>query len=270
MSRSRPPPWVRTERSARGRRDGQRCCPSRTSPTSHRITSCSCPLTFVLGSPALGHGARTASSKHSPRVPERPLLEEYTMDDEQPTSESGPLADWFEWIEPVVVPQGHERDKPATAESDPDDATAGLTPRAWPPRDEQMAELVVLAPWVNRLQKEYAAAGDWLVPCWWRHRFAINELAALRIAWMGSPTSKKASASSPGTSPPRSAGNGSVMPSVTGRGVRLPSTILTGRSHEMRAGRTRGKRYSAYCRCRRTSNDCGQHRLRDVQPGPRR
>ena len=35
------------------------------------------------------------------------------MDDEQPTSESGPLADWFEWIEPDVVPQGHERNKPA-------------------------------------------------------------------------------------------------------------------------------------------------------------
>lgn len=116
------------------------------------------------------------------------------MDDEQPTSESGPLADWFEWIEPDVVPQEHQREKPASAESDPEDTTAGLTPRAWLPRDEQLAELVVLAPWVNRLQKEYAAAGDWLVPCWWRHRFAINELAALRIAWMGTPTSKKAEA----------------------------------------------------------------------------
>jgi hypothetical protein len=113
------------------------------------------------------------------------------MGDEQPTSESGPLADWFQWVEPDVVPQ---EEKPAGPESDPDDTSADLTPRAWPPRDEQLAELAVLAPWVNRLQKEYAAAGDWLVPCWWRHRFAINELAALRIAWMGTSTSKKAEA----------------------------------------------------------------------------
>ena len=73
---SRPPRSVRAEGSARGRHVACRCCPSKTSPTCHPITPVSCPLTFGHGSPTLGHGGWTASSKHSPRVPERPLLEE--------------------------------------------------------------------------------------------------------------------------------------------------------------------------------------------------
>ncbi len=48
-----------------------------------------------------------------------------------------------------------------------------------------MAELEPLAKWVDELQRQYAATGDWLVPCWWQHGFAVNELIALRTAWLG-------------------------------------------------------------------------------------
>ena len=41
---------------------------------------------------------------------------------------------------------------------------------------------------------QYAAAGDWLVPCWWQHGFAVNELIALRTAWLGLRTSDEPSA----------------------------------------------------------------------------
>lgn len=107
------------------------------------------------------------------------------MDDEQPTSESGPLADWFEWVEPDVAPRERQHEQRGSQGPDPDDTSTRLAPRAWPLQDERLGELGELAAWVNELQKEYAAAGDWLVPCWWRHRFAINELAALRVAWLG-------------------------------------------------------------------------------------
>jgi len=45
-------------------------------------------------------------------------------------------------------------------------------------------DLSVLAEWVESLQVRYAAAGDWLRPCWWRHGFVVEELAALRVAWL--------------------------------------------------------------------------------------
>ncbi len=45
-------------------------------------------------------------------------------------------------------------------------------------------ELEMLADWVDWFQESYAAAGDWLRPCWWRHGFVVHELAALRTAWM--------------------------------------------------------------------------------------
>ena len=38
----------------------------------------------------------------------------------------------------------------------------------------------VLAEWVESLMIRYAATGDWLRPCWWRHGFVVEELAALR------------------------------------------------------------------------------------------
>ena len=64
---------------------------------------------------------------------------------------------------------------------------------------------------------------------------------------------------------PPSAGYGSVRPSATGRGVRRPSAILTGQSHETSAGRTRTKNYRAYSRMTRSNFE----RLR-ATPTPRR
>jgi hypothetical protein len=66
-------------------------------------------------------------------------------------------------------------------------ATAGkqvpATKRTLPTEGEPI-ELAVLAKWVESLQVRYAAAGDWLRPCWWRHGFVVEELAALRVAWL--------------------------------------------------------------------------------------
>jgi hypothetical protein len=52
------------------------------------------------------------------------------------------------------------------------------------PTGGEPVDLVVLAEWVQSLQIQYAAAGDWLRPCWWRHGFVLEELAALRVAWL--------------------------------------------------------------------------------------
>jgi hypothetical protein len=50
---------------------------------------------------------------------------------------------------------------------------------------DQEAELKTLAEWVEWLQIRYASAGDWLRPCWWRHGLVVEELSALRTAWLG-------------------------------------------------------------------------------------
>lgn len=52
------------------------------------------------------------------------------------------------------------------------------------PTDGEPVDLVVLAKWVNSLQVRYATESDWLKPCWWRHGFVVEELAALREAWL--------------------------------------------------------------------------------------
>ena len=52
------------------------------------------------------------------------------------------------------------------------------------PTDADPVELAALANWVEGLQVRYAAAGDWIRPCWWRHGFVVEELAALRVAWL--------------------------------------------------------------------------------------
>ena len=53
------------------------------------------------------------------------------------------------------------------------------------PSEGEPVDLADLAKWVESLQVRYAAAGDWLRPCWWRHGFVVEELAALRMAWLG-------------------------------------------------------------------------------------
>ena len=52
------------------------------------------------------------------------------------------------------------------------------------PGEGEPVDLADLAGWVQGLQVRYAAAGDWLRPCWWRHGFVVEELAALRVAWL--------------------------------------------------------------------------------------
>jgi hypothetical protein len=64
-------------------------------------------------------------------------------------------------------------------------AASGL-PATWRtlPTDGEPVDLAVLAEWVNSLQVRYATEADWLKPCWWRHGFVVEELAALREAWL--------------------------------------------------------------------------------------
>jgi hypothetical protein len=52
------------------------------------------------------------------------------------------------------------------------------------PTEREPVDLAVLAEWVESLEVRYAADGDWLRACWWRHGFVIEELAALREAWL--------------------------------------------------------------------------------------
>jgi len=52
------------------------------------------------------------------------------------------------------------------------------------PTDGEPVDLAVLATWVVSLQVRYATSSDWLKPCWWRHGGVIEELAALREAWL--------------------------------------------------------------------------------------
>ncbi len=52
------------------------------------------------------------------------------------------------------------------------------------PTEGEPVDLAVLAEWVENLMVRYAAVADWLRPCWWRHGFVVEELAALRVAWL--------------------------------------------------------------------------------------
>jgi hypothetical protein len=46
------------------------------------------------------------------------------------------------------------------------------------------AEMDELSSWVDWLVERYASAGDWLRPCWQHHGFVVEELRALRNAWL--------------------------------------------------------------------------------------
>jgi hypothetical protein len=60
----------------------------------------------------------------------------------------------------------------------------GQTCRRKVPSEDEPVELDGLCEWVESFAVRYAAAGDWLRPCWWRHGFVVEEMAALRLAWL--------------------------------------------------------------------------------------
>jgi len=70
--------------------------------------------------------------------------------------------------------------KPASAAP----ASGVPTARRTLPTDGEPVDLSVLAEWVASIQVRYATESDWLKPCWWRHGFVVEELAALREAWL--------------------------------------------------------------------------------------
>jgi hypothetical protein len=67
----------------------------------------------------------------------------------------------------------------------PDDAASPVSNRAGSVPTGEGIDLEQLATWVDGIQERYAATGDWLRPCWWRHGFVIEELAALYTSWLG-------------------------------------------------------------------------------------
>lgn len=108
------------------------------------------------------------------------------MDDDQQIAGLGLLANRIEGLEAQLIQMRREltkRDGGGKLEQGGVNSTDDT--RRWPSPEEQMAELGSIARWVDELQRQYAAAGDWLVPCWWQHGFAVNELIALRTAWLG-------------------------------------------------------------------------------------
>lgn len=58
------------------------------------------------------------------------------------------------------------------------------TTRHMLPSDRDPVEMADLCEWVDSLVTRYASAGDWIRPCWWRHGYVVEELAALRVAWL--------------------------------------------------------------------------------------
>ena len=52
------------------------------------------------------------------------------------------------------------------------------------PGEHDPVEMAALCEWVDSLVTRYASAGDWIRPCWWRHGYVVEELAALRLAWL--------------------------------------------------------------------------------------
>ena len=62
--------------------------------------------------------------------------------------------------------------------------TTGSLTRRTTPTERDPVEIADLSEWVDNLVARYASSGDWLRPCWWRHGFVVEELAALRAAWL--------------------------------------------------------------------------------------
>jgi hypothetical protein len=116
------------------------------------------------------------------------------MDDDPKRSDPVHLANRFDGLEAQVALLRRDSKRAASSRSKPEITSPMIDTRQWPSPEDAAIELEQLVVWVDGLQEQYAAAGDWLVPCWWRHNFAINELAALRIAWLSVQTSEESSA----------------------------------------------------------------------------
>jgi hypothetical protein len=106
-------------------------------------------------------------------------------DDRWPQANPAHLVDRIDGLEALVRVLKHRVDEMSGGERGSVDAGPSVVVwRSLPPADAAV-ELERLAEWVDWLQERYAAAGDWLRPCWWRHGFVVEELAALRTAWLG-------------------------------------------------------------------------------------
>jgi hypothetical protein len=87
-------------------------------------------------------------------------------------------------LEALVGTLGNQPSKYDDQLSSNDEGSPTPTEQKRTPTGEDI-DLESLTEWVTRIHVRYAAAGDWLRPCWWRHGFVVEELAALWIAWMG-------------------------------------------------------------------------------------
>ena len=116
------------------------------------------------------------------------------MAGEEPRVGPGSLIDRVEGLEALVAEVRRDLKRKSEAGTLKPEHNATDGDRQWPTPKEQQAGLGSLAKWVDELQMQYAAAGDWLVPCWWQHGFAVNELIALRKAWLGLKTSDEPNA----------------------------------------------------------------------------
>jgi hypothetical protein len=106
-------------------------------------------------------------------------------DDQPPPSDRDHLADRIDGLDARVSSLERRFDELSGDRRSPNDAGPPVV--VWQnlsPANET-EELEKLAEWADWLQKRYATAGDWLQPCWWRHGFVVEELAALRTAWLG-------------------------------------------------------------------------------------
>jgi hypothetical protein len=108
------------------------------------------------------------------------------VDDDQPLpSDAGRLADKMHGLDARVGKLECRFDELSANRRSSDNASAPVVVWQNLSPSNETEELEKLAKWVEWLQERYATAGDWLRPCWWRHGFVIEELAALRTAWTG-------------------------------------------------------------------------------------
>ena len=107
------------------------------------------------------------------------------MEDDLPPPDPDPSAHRMDEVEAQVRRLQSRVDALSGKKPAPDDS--GRHAVVWRSLSiaDQAVELRELAGWVEWLQVRYASAGDWLRPCWWRHGFVVEELSALRTAWLG-------------------------------------------------------------------------------------